>query len=167
MLSDSFESKKMILVNRINVEDDIESLVAQINAAQWDERNEMGEYQADALKAYLQRADTLFIACYQCTGAENEFLGMASARLEMKPYDREMWLYVDEVDVCANHRRKGAASAMMNHLLEYAADHNCAELWLGTEADNTGAQQLYQSLEPDEVGQFVGYTYEVEGTEYA
>ena len=156
----------MILVTEVGLEDDIESLVGQINSAVWDDANEMGAYQPDALRAYLERADTVFIVCHECIGASRSFLGMASSRLEMKPYDHELWLYVDELDVCANQRRKGAATAMMNYLLEYAADHNCSELWLGTEVENHVAQGLYESLDPDETGRFVGYTYEVDGTDY-
>ena len=156
-----------MLIREFGLQDDLESLVTQINAAVWDDANEMCQYQVDALRAYLQRPDTLFIACYESSGTHTVFAGMASARLEMKPYDHELWLYVDEVDVCADQRRKGAGTAMMNYLLEYAADHDCAELWLGTEIDNHAAQALYKSLEPDEVGEFVGYTYEVDGTEFS
>lgn len=156
----------MLVVKAFNATDDLTQLVEHINAATWDDANDMGEYQVDALQAYLQRPDTLFIACYRTVATASTFLGMASARLQIKPYDFEQWLYVDEVDVCTNHRRNGAASAMMNYLLEYAADHDCCELWLGTEIDNHPAQALYRSLDPDEEERFVGYTYEIESTDY-
>ena len=103
----------MIEVTRITQEDDLESLVAAINGAQWDAANEISTYAVDALHAYLGRQDTLFMACHEIDGDAATFLGMASSRVEMKPYGHELWLYVDEVDVCADQRQKGAGTALM------------------------------------------------------
>jgi aminoglycoside 6'-N-acetyltransferase I len=156
----------MVVVREITLSDDLGAVVTQINAATWDEANDMAEYRSDALRAYLGLPGTVFIVCHQSTGTESQFLGMASARLEMKPYDHEKWLYVDEIDVAVDQRRLGAGSAMMNYLLSYAADNDCTELWLGTEIDNQPARSLYQSLDPDESEAFVGFAYEIDGTDY-
>lgn len=138
-------------------------LVADINAACWDAENDISRYDAAALKAYLEREDTLFVACYD-TGADNAstLLGIASGRIEMKPYAMERWLYVDEVDVCADQRRRGAGKALMRKLIDHAEELGCEELWLGTEVDNTAAKALYDSLEPDVVEAFVGFTFETD-----
>ena len=80
----------------------------------------------------------------------------------MKPYDHELWLYVDEVDVCADQRQKGAGKAIMNKLLDIAEDEECEEVWLGTEVDNVAANALYRSIDPDDIEQFVGYTWETD-----
>jgi len=69
---------------------------------------------------------------------------------------------VDELDVCANQRKRGAGTAIMQKLLEHAENAGCEEVWLGTEVDNTAANALYSSLNPDEVEQFIGYTYELD-----
>ena len=141
---------------RLSADDNLTQIVADINSAQWDDANEMTAYSAAALLKYLQRADTLFITCYR----DSVLLGIASARLEMKPYDEELWLYVDEVDVCADQRQQGAGKAIMRKLINLADELDCEEVWLGTETDNTAANALYRSLHPEEVEQFVGYTFD-------
>ena len=149
-------------VSVITLDDDIEQLVDEINEATWDEANEISRYEVRALSAYLARQDTVFLACHQrVEGHPRKLLGMASARIELKPYGLERWLYVDEVDVCADQRRKGAGSALMRKLIDLADAADCDEVWLGTEVDNDAANALYQSLAPDGVEQVVGYTYEL------
>ena len=39
-----------------------------------------------------------------------------------------------------------------------------AEVWLATEVDNDAANALYRSLEPDDVAEVVGYTYEADAS---
>ena len=87
---------------------------------------------------------------------------MASSRIEIKPYDQELWLYVDEVDVCSDQRQKGAGKAIMSKLIEIAKDKGCEEVWLGTEVDNLPANALYRLLDPDDVANVVGYTFETD-----
>ena len=73
-------------------------------------------------------------------------LGIASARIEIKAYDHFIWMYVD---VSSNHRQQGAG------------EHDWQELWLGTEKTNVAGNALYQSLDPDDVDDVVGYNYEL------
>lgn len=143
----------------VNLDDDLHRLVQQINSASWDESNEMSEYDVESLKAYLHRQDTIFVTCHDSDGT---LLGIASSRIEVKPYGQEKWLYVDEVDVCSDKRRKGAGKLIMERLIEIAKVRDCEELWLGTEADNMPANALYRSLDPDDVSNVVGYTYEMD-----
>ena len=152
----------MIQVTVISPADDLERLVAEINQARWDEANEMSQYDAASLTIYLARQDTLFVACHDVTQEGQEFMGMASGRFEIKPYAQERWLYVDEIDVCADQRQKGAGKAIMQKLIELAEQTGCEELWLGTEVDNAAANALYRSLQPDDVSQVVGYTFETD-----
>ena len=149
----------MIVVDRIRADDDLEQLVAEINGAAWDEANDMGEYDADSLRMYLELPDTVLVACHEVQGAERTLLGFASGRIEMKPYDTERWLYVDEVDVAVDQRRKGAGSAIMEKLFEIGREAACIEVWLGTEVDNAAANGLYSRLAPTERETFVGYTW--------
>jgi len=141
--------------------DDLQKLAQDINDATWDEANEISEYDGSALLAYLDRQDTLFVACYE-EDVRNTLLGIASGRFEIKPYAHERWLYVDEVDVCADHRQKGVGKAIMQKLIKLAEEADCEEVWLATEVDNQPANALYLSLEPDDVASVVGYTYELE-----
>lgn len=150
----------MITTSVISASDDIKLLVDEINQALWDAANDMSRYDVEALLSYLERQDTVFVACHEVVNAGRTLLGIASSRLELKPYDSERWLYVDEVDVCVNQRRKGAGKALMRKLIEIAQGAGCTEVWLGTEVDNRAANALYRSLDPAEVGPFVGYTFE-------
>lgn len=77
----------------------------------------------------------------------------------LKPYKDEDWFYVDEVDVLPEFRRQGVARAMMQKVLEIAAEWGLDEVWLGTEPDNMAANKLYKSMNPSEVEEFIGYTY--------
>ncbi len=152
----------MIAVSVITPGDDLQRLVDEINQASWDDANEMSAYDVEALSAYLERQDTVFVACHERDAQGRTLLGIASSRPEIKPYDKERWLYVDEVDVCADQRQRGAGKALMRKLIEIAEHADCEELWLGTEVDNEAANALYRSLEPDEIAQVIGYTFETQ-----
>ena len=146
----------------ITLDDDLHSLVMEINHASWDEANDMSEYDCESLRTYLERMDTVFIACHAAPEQGAALLGVASSRIEIKPYAAELWLYVDEVDVCADQRNKGAGKLIMQTLIEIAEREGCEELWLGTEVDNAPANALYRSLDPDEAANIIGYTYETD-----
>ncbi len=150
----------MLVVDAITLEDNLEQLAAAINQAQWDEANDLVTYEAAALRAYLERQDTVFVVCYDVEGSQRTLLGIASGRIEIKPYEHERWLYVDEVDVSVAQRRKGAGKAIVRKLIAIAEAADCEEVWLGTELDNLPANALYQSLNPEEIQQFVGYTFD-------
>ncbi len=151
----------MIEVNRMTPADDLNKIVHEINHAAWDSTNEMSEYDVASLSIYLERQDTLFVTCHDVTSDPPTLLGIASARIEIKPYGRELWLYVDEVDVCSDQRRKGAGKAIMQKLIEIAREKGCEEVWLGAEVENLAANALYLALEPDDVSQVVGYTFKI------
>ena len=146
----------------VSASDDLAAIVADINKAQWDEANALPEFDEDSLRAYLQRQDTIFLTCYDSDGV---LMGIASSRVEMKAYNQELWLYVDEVDVCADQRQKGAGKAIMESLIDIAEENDCEELWLGTEVDNHPANALYRALDPDDVAEVVGYTWETDDDE--
>ena len=144
---------------KISPDEDLHRLVEEINGASWDEANEMTRYDVEGLQAYLERQDTVFIACHEDPDDGGALLGIASSRIEIKPYDKELWLYVDEVDVCADQRKKGAGKLIMQTLMAIAKEEGCGELWLGTEVDNVPANALYRSLDPADASTFVGYTF--------
>jgi ribosomal protein S18 acetylase RimI-like enzyme len=152
----------MISIRVVARSDDLERLVTEINEAAWDDTNEISRYDPESLASYLERQDTLFLTCHDASVVPPKFLGMASARVEMKPYGKELWLYVDEVDVRSDQRRKGAGTAIMRRLLEIAREKGCEEVWLGADAGNRSANALYQSLEPAHVTSVSGYTYETD-----
>ena len=152
----------MLTVTVVRQTDDLERTTNEINQASWDAANEMSTYDAASLSAYLDRQDTLFVVCRDLSEPGKRLMGVASCRFEIKPYAQERWLYVDEVDVCADQRQKGAGKAIMQKLIALAEEADCEEVWLGTEADNKAANALYRSLQPDNIGDVVGYTYEMQ-----
>lgn len=148
-------------ISRLTLDSDLESVVSQINASKWDDANDLDEYAVGPLRAYLASEGSVFFTCHGVDAGRQNLMGIASGRIELKPYGYFKWMYVDEVDVCVDQRKKGAGKALMNALLEYAAECGCEELWLGTEVDNAPANALYRSLAPDEADEFVGYNFEL------
>ena len=151
---------KKLFVKRITLIANLEKLAGKINAAQWDEGNELSEgaYSAESLTGYLQSDGTFFFACF----AGSELAGMASAQLLPRAYGKHSTLYVDELDTAVNYRRRGVATELMNEIKKLADDTDSDELWLGTEKANIGAQKLYEKLSPDKVEAFVGYTWNLD-----
>jgi len=145
----------MLRVRRIGLRDDLPGVVASINSARWDAANDMVPYRVEDLAAYLACADTVFLTCED----GEHFLGMGSGRIQLKPYDRERWFYLDELDVAVDQRQRGAGAALVKGFLELARAEGCIELWLGTELDNAAARALYRSLEPSDEEAFVGYNF--------
>ena len=119
-------------VNLVSVDDDIKELIKQINLSSWDEQDDIEHYSIKALLAYLEKQDTVFLACYTEVQGIETLTGIASGRFEQKPYDFSKWLYIDEVDTCSNHRKKGVATAMMQTFLKLAKETHCEEVWLCT-----------------------------------
>ena len=146
----------------ITHDSELAKLVDEINQALWDDANDMVVYDVGSLQAYLQRQDTVFIACHASQAEKSVLMGIASGRIEIKPYANSNWLYIDEVDVCVDQRRKGAGKCIMKKLFEIAEENGCEEVWLGTEVDNVPANALYRSLNPEEDLEFVGYTYKTD-----
>ena len=142
--------------------DDLKAFVADINCAQWDAANEMCHYDVAALRNYLEQADTLFVVSYLTNESGTALAGIASARIQHKPYETMRWLYIDEVDTAANLRQRGVATAIMQHLLDFADLQDFDEVWLGTEVENGPARKLYESLKPDHIDQVIGYTFDLE-----
>lgn len=150
---DVFETRQL------GASDDLGELVAEINRARWDDQNAIEGYEVDALRAYLAREGTVFVVCHDVEDGRRSFVGMASGRVEQKPYAHERWLYVDEVDVAADQRRRGVGRVLMEFLFEHAETCDCREVWLATEAGNDAANALYRSLRPSEVEAVVGYAF--------
>ena len=150
----------MIDVYIITLSYNLQKIVNEIYNASWVGANEMSPYDVESLSAYLERQDTLFVVCHDVSSNAPKLLGVASSRIEIKPHRKELWLYVDEIDVCSDQRLKGAGKAIMRKLIQIAREKGCEEVWLGAEAENPAANALYLSLKPDEVAKVVGYTFE-------
>jgi GNAT superfamily N-acetyltransferase len=151
----------MLSVQRITSLDDLEQLCANINSAQWDSQNDLSTYTPDALSAYLANDQHILLICT----LDNTLAGIGSGVMLQKPYDHELWLYVDEIDVTVNHRRKGVGTALMKQFLTLAKEKNCAELWVGSEKRNKEANTFYPSLKPTEIDEVTGYTFKIDNNQ--
>lgn len=147
---------KMITIKKISTQDDLNKIVVDIQQAKWVTASEIlpEDYSEEDLKEFLVKSESVFVVAYN----DKQFAGMASAQILNKPTG-DIWLYIDEVDVCENHQKIGVGKALMNYLLSFSNESNCVEVWLGTEVDNEPANALYKSLTPSEIQNFIGYTY--------
>lgn len=148
----------MITLKRITPQDDLPKLIQDLQTVTWVEASEMdadGYTVADLLDFVSMETHILCVAYW-----EGAFAGMAFAHL-LKKVHGEKWLYLDEIDVCQNHQRKGVATQLVKYFLAFGKAHGCSNLWLGTEIDNIPARGLYKSLRPSEVEEFVGYYFDL------
>ncbi len=71
-------------------------------------------------------------------------IGKSTAIVHKRP-DKPDELYLDEIDVIPEYRRRGIAKKILGHMLILADERDCEECWLGTEKDNIAARKLYES----------------------
>lgn len=145
-----------IVVRRVTLADDLPRIAESMRGSEWGTDNEMADYDAEALRRYLEQPGTLLVMAF----AGEETAGALLATTILNPYRKTNWLYIDEVDVKPSFRRRGIASKLMQGAFTFAREHNLKEAWLGTEPDNP-ANHLYKGLDPHEVEEFVGYTYKM------
>jgi ribosomal protein S18 acetylase RimI-like enzyme len=82
------------------------------------------------------------IKCYMLTKYQNEIIGTLLAVLVPQGY-----VYIGDVLVHPDYRRKGIASSMFNYLVREWVVHNSVKtIWLQVEADNLNANKLYTKL---------------------
>lgn len=71
-------------------------------------------------------------------------VGMVSAVDYVHP-DKAPQLWINEVGVGRDYRRRGIARRLLAAMLAHARAIGCTEAWLGTEHDNLPARRLYES----------------------
>lgn len=96
---------------------------------------------ADSLAAFLASTNHHMVLAI----ADGQVVGMASAVVYLHP-DKPPQLWINEVGVGREYRRRGIGTRLTEHLLELAWDLGCAEAWLATEEENAPARALYSSL---------------------
>ena len=71
-------------------------------------------------------------------------VGFVSAVRYLHP-DKDPQLWINELGVHEEHRRKGIGRALVRTILEHGEAMGCVEAWVLTEAENTAAMRLYAS----------------------
>jgi ribosomal protein S18 acetylase RimI-like enzyme len=110
-----------------------EALFARIAPGVFDE-----PVRPDRLAAYLADPGNLMLLAID----DERVVGQCAAVIHRHP-DKPTEIYIDEVGVAPGFRRRGIAGRMMEAMLALARELGCEEAWVGTEAGNLPARQLY------------------------
>ena len=89
---------------------------------------------------------------------KERLVGFASGTVLRHP-DKAPQLFINEVGVATNQRRKGIATALVTRLIARSAEMGCASAWLATDAESDAASALYRSLGACETDGIVVYDW--------
>ena len=73
-------------------------------------------------------------------------VGMASAQLVISTAEGAASAWIEDVVVHADHRRRGVASALLNHLVAWAKARGATRAQLVADSENENAEKLYDAL---------------------
>ncbi len=133
---------------------DLAAICEQLNAADWEAS--IKDFSEGALRDFLADSNHFYLLGY----IEGEIAGAIHGYVYPHPTGVK-YMWIDEVDTMAKHRRQGVASTMMKEVLEIARAHGCDEAWLGTEHDNEAAKALYSGLNPTETENGPTYIWKI------
>lgn len=71
-------------------------------------------------------------------------VGQIRAILHFSP-DEAPVLYIDNLGVAPNQKRKGVATALFNAALNWGQEHGVSSFWVATELDNAEANNFYRA----------------------
>jgi aminoglycoside 6'-N-acetyltransferase I len=127
-------------------------LLAHVDADVFDE-----PVDSERLRAYVRAPDHLMVVAVH----KGTVIAQVAAVLHRHP-DKVTELYIDEVGVTPNWRRKGLATAMLVRVLDEGRLRGAREAWVGTEPGNAAAHRLYKNLGGPEAERFVMYVLPME-----
>ncbi len=133
---------------------DLGAIAAELNAADWEAS--VKDFSAKDFENFLSSSDRYYLIA----SIGDEIVGAIHGYKLLHPTG-VTYMYIDEVDTMANHRRKGIAKSMMQSVFELAKEWGCDQAWLGTEHDNDAAKALYIGLKPFEIENGPIYSYKI------
>jgi len=71
---------------------------------------------------------------------------LAGAVIAFRSQDKPEDVYIQDVMTHPDHRRRGVAQALINHVRDQAIQWHCTRIYLTSEPDNTTAQATWESL---------------------
>ena len=89
-----------------------------------------------------------------------ELVGGLTAHIIPNYYRGGLDLFIQDLAIKKEHRRKGIAGALMKKTKEYCANHNIKEMYLAAEADDKQANDFYKSTEAEELPA-IFYNYKI------
>ena len=91
--------------------------------------------------------------------ADGQVVGQCAAVTYQHP-DKPAEMFIDEVGVATDYRRRGIARKLLDAMLALGKSMGCEEAWVGTEHDNKPARALYESY-GTKAEPFVLYTFKL------
>lgn len=88
-----------------------------------------------------------------------EAIGFASGTVIFHP-DKQPTLFINEVGVEEQWRRRGIATHLIRALGDLARQKGCHSAWVATEGDNAAARALYVSMGAQETGDVVVFDWD-------
>ena len=92
---------------------------------------------------------------------KDEPAGFVTAVELLHPDDSNPEMFLNELGVEPQFRRRGIATALLEELIQLCNSRGCSEMWLGTEEENTPAIRTYEATGARKEN-FLLFTYEVE-----
>ena len=109
------------------------SLLDKVNDDVFDAEIDKGR-----LAAFVARqGHALFVAV-----GEGEVIGQIACIVHLRP-DLPNEMYIDNLGVAEEWRRKGIARRLLDEVVELARAEGCVTVWVATEPDNVAANALY------------------------
>lgn len=96
-------------------------------------------------KAFLEDGNHFLVVAMD-SARGNLVVGFASATRLLHPDKEAFELFVNEVGIAPDYRRKGIARAIMETLFAEAKNHRCNLGWLAVDEDNEGALAFYKAI---------------------
>jgi ribosomal protein S18 acetylase RimI-like enzyme len=81
--------------------------------------------------------------------------------VELTHPDKGTEMFVYELGVAADARRRGVGSALVGALAELARERGCYGMWVSTERDNVAAHRTYRKAGADEEEPFLMLSWDV------
>ena len=98
---------------------------------------------------------------------EESLIGFASAMHYLHPDKKNPEMWINEIGVIEQFRRKGVARQLISAVQAFAKESNCREVWVLTEPDNVAALKLYESVKQSTRQDVVMFTLPVDGDQNA
>lgn len=146
-------------IERLTPATDCAALAACLHPEEWDDANQLEPLDPEALRRIAAHPDYLHLFARPDDG--DAIIGQLLATRLYKA-EGTCWLYIDEVDTHPKWRRQGVATALLRAAMEQARAWGATEAWLGAERDNAVANAFYRRLRPSEVGEVIGYAWDLE-----
>ncbi|GAA0799116.1 GNAT family N-acetyltransferase [Spirilliplanes yamanashiensis] len=96
------------------------------------------------------------------TGGGARVVGMISG-VETTHPDKGTEMFLYELSVAEDARRRGVATALVGALAALARERGCYGMWVGTEPDNVAALATYRRAGGQDEAPFVALTWDLSG----